>query len=96
MDVSMEPLDGLECASSIRAHHAARYRALGLRPPFIIACTANVTNENKRQCAQAGMHHFLGKPVSLDLLISALELAGRYVFARSDEEATAAVSFVDL
>jgi CheY-like chemotaxis protein len=96
MDVSMEPLDGLECASSIRDHHAARYRALGLRPPFIIACTANVTNENKRQCAQAGMHHFLGKPVSLELLVAALELAGRYVFARSDEEATAAIAFVDL
>jgi len=94
MDVSMEPMDGLECAALIRSSFVSRYRALGLRAPFIIACTANVTQENKRHCAQAGMHHFLGKPVSLDLLIRALERAGRYVFG-TEEEALAAAVFTD-
>ena len=50
MDASMDVMDGLECTRVIRAQqlpHRVR--------PFIIAQTANVTEEYRSKCMAAGM-----------------------------------------
>ena len=76
----MFAVDGIECARHIHTHLTSRYLALGLRPPFLIACTANVSEVNRRACTDAGMQHFVSKPITLDALIAALELAGKHVY----------------
>ncbi|MEL6342929.1 MAG: ATP-binding protein [Myxococcota bacterium] len=55
MDWHMPILDGLSATRTIRASLPA--------PPPIIALTANVTDEARRQCAEAGMTGFLTKPI---------------------------------
>ena len=50
MDASMDVMDGMECTRVIRAQqlpHRVR--------PFIIAQTANVTDEFQRRCMDSGM-----------------------------------------
>ena len=50
MDASMDVMDGMECTRVIRAQqlpHRVR--------PFIVAQTANVTEEFRRACLDAGM-----------------------------------------
>ena len=50
MDASMDVMDGMECTRVIRAQQLpTRIR------PFIIAQTANVTEEFQRKCMDAGM-----------------------------------------
>jgi CheY-like chemotaxis protein len=61
MDASMDVMDGMECTRLIRDQQMPhRIR------PFIIAQTANVTEEYRHMCLQAGMNQFLAK-VSLQL-----------------------------
>ena len=56
MDASMDQMDGLECTRRIRSQQSPqRIR------PFVIAQTANVTEEYQRECQQAGMDMFLCK-----------------------------------
>jgi two-component system sensor histidine kinase/response regulator len=70
MDASMDVMDGIECTRVIRAQQLpSRVR------PFIIAQTANVTDEYRQKCAEAGMDLFTTKPVVLDELIKALKIA---------------------
>ena len=50
MDASMDVMDGLECTRVIRAQQLpTRHR------PFIVAQTANVTDEFKQRCLRSGM-----------------------------------------
>ena len=50
MDASMDVMDGMECTRVIRAQQLpTRIR------PFIVAQTANVTEEFQRKCMDAGM-----------------------------------------
>jgi CheY-like chemotaxis protein len=50
MDASMDVMDGMECTRVIRAQQLpTRLR------PFIVAQTANVTEEFQRKCMDAGM-----------------------------------------
>jgi signal transduction histidine kinase/CheY-like chemotaxis protein len=70
MDASMDVMDGMECTRVIRSQqqpHRVR--------PFIIAHTANVTQEFKQNCLEAGMDQFTTKPVHVDQLIRCLKLA---------------------
>jgi len=49
----MDEMDGMECTRAIRrSQRSDRAR------PFIIALTANVTDEARRQCMQSGMDLF--------------------------------------
>jgi CheY-like chemotaxis protein len=64
MDVQMPELDGLEAARRIRAR--------GGRVPWIIALTAHALEDDRRQCAEAGMNDFLSKPVQLTELTKAI------------------------
>jgi len=58
MDMRMPELDGLEASRQWRAQETDRHRVP------IIALTANVTEEDRRRCLEAGMDDFLSKPVS--------------------------------
>ena len=50
MDASMDVMDGMECTRVIRAQQLpTRIR------PFIVAQTANVTEEFQQKCMDAGM-----------------------------------------
>ena len=43
--------------------------------PFIIAQTANVTDDYQQRCAESGMDLFLSKPIQLDCLTASLHAA---------------------
>jgi len=68
----MDPLDGHSATRLIRAQYDERYLQLGAPPPFVIACTANVGQESRDACSDAGMQAFLSKPVDVTLLARAL------------------------
>ena len=66
MDVQMPGMDGLEATRHIRAAESPREHRR------IIGLTAAVGPEFERQCLQAGMDSYLGKPVARDLLLRTL------------------------
>ncbi len=55
MDVQMPEMDGMEATRRIRQSGQGAQ-------PYIVAVTANVQNEDRRQYMQAGMNAFLAKP----------------------------------
>ncbi len=66
MDVQMSEMDGWETSRRIRRELPAD------RQPRIIAMTANVTEDNRQKCLDAGMDDFVGKPVRAEELGAAL------------------------
>lgn len=73
MDASMDVMDGLECTRVIRAQQLPHRMR-----PFIIAQTANVTEEFRQGCLQAGMDVFTIKPVVVEELTRVLKLASQH------------------
>lgn len=67
MDVQMPELDGLEATRRIRNQQ--------MRQPFIVAMTANAMQEDREACSQAGMDHYLSKPLKVDQIKLSLEKA---------------------
>jgi len=65
MDVHMPEMDGLEATNIIRGMYDER-------GPRIIALTANVLEEDRIKCLEAGMDGFLAKPVQTEHLIQVL------------------------
>ncbi|MDP3233652.1 MAG: response regulator [Myxococcales bacterium] len=63
MDCQMPVMDGFEATRALRS-------AGDLRP--VIAVTASVYGEDQAHCREAGMNHFVSKPVSLRTLEAAL------------------------
>ena len=62
MDMSMPELDGVETARLVRA----QWPVGGAAPlPYIVALTANSSDDDRERCARAGMDDFLAKPVKL-------------------------------
>lgn len=71
MDVQMPVMDGLDATRALRQ--------LRLEPqPVVVAITANAFSEDRELCLQAGMNHFLNKPLSIGALTEAFHkvLAG--------------------
>ncbi len=68
MDIQMPELDGLEATRKIRARHDQPQ-------PYIIAMTANARPEDKNECIEAGMDDFVSKPVRLEDVARALDVA---------------------
>ncbi|MBF0611709.1 MAG: response regulator [Magnetococcales bacterium] len=66
MDVQMKEMDGFEATSLIRREEYERQD--GRHIP-IVAVTADVNDETKRACLQAGMDEFLVKPLQPDQLL---------------------------
>jgi len=66
MDVNMPEIDGIEATTALRAR--AELHALP-----IIALTGDVTSENRRRIAAAGVNGFLEKPVSPEALLKTLD-----------------------
>ncbi len=71
LDYDLPGISGLEVARGIRALPGGSARAA------IFATTAFNTPEKQKQCLDAGMDAFLGKPVTLERLRKALASAGR-------------------
>ena len=69
MDLQMPEMDGVAAALQIRDEAQAR----GRTPAPVIALTAHVTDDHRRQCLAAGMQGFVTKPVSLDDLLEAVQ-----------------------
>jgi signal transduction histidine kinase/CheY-like chemotaxis protein len=68
MDLQMPVMDGLEATRTIRARSGPN------RATRIIGLTAAVGPEFERQCREAGMDDYLGKPVQRDTLLRKLGL----------------------
>ena len=64
LDCQMPEMDGFEAARRIRAYEKAH----GLSHLPLIALTANVFPQDRKQCMDAGMDDFLAKPFSDDQL----------------------------
>ena len=59
MDMQMPIMDGVTATRHILEEHAAN-------PPHIVAMTANVLQEDRERCRDAGMKDFVGKPIAID------------------------------
>lgn len=71
MDVQMPEMDGLQAATHIREAWPEHRR------PRVVALSAGVLAEERRQCLEAGMHEFLGKPLVLADLVAVLQRCPR-------------------
>ena len=71
LDCQMPEMDGFEAARRIRAYETLH----GLPRLPLIALTANVFPQDRKQCMDAGMDDFLAKPFSEDLLREVLAQA---------------------
>ena len=69
MDCQMPVLDGLAATRQIRQ----REQAENIEATTIVALTANVDTEHRRQCTEAGMDDYLAKPFRFDGLAATLE-----------------------
>ena len=69
MDVQMPEMDGLEASRRITAKYKPDKR------PRIIAMTANAMQGDREECLAAGMDDYVTKPIRVDALVQALQLA---------------------
>lgn len=74
MDMQMPVMDGLEASQRIRQGEAGDYYS---QTP-IIAMTANAQTEDRKRCLEAGMDHYLSKPINtakLEKILQQYDLA---------------------
>lgn len=68
MDMHMPDMNGIEARQAIRR----RELTSSVRTP-IVAMTASITPDDHKNCLEAGMDDFLGKPVRLEALEAVLK-----------------------
>ncbi|MBI9021394.1 MAG: response regulator [Verrucomicrobia bacterium] len=73
MDVQMPHMNGLDAAREIRKHTGSKTN------PWIIALTAGVMEEERKNITDAGMNEFLAKPLGVDQLEEKLDAAGEMI-----------------
>lgn len=59
MDIRMPVLDGIEASREIRKRWPSP-------PPYIVACTGDVTTGTRKACEEVGMNGFVSKPIDPD------------------------------
>lgn len=77
MDIRMPEMDGMACAQRWRLdtrNHDAHC--------MIMALSANTAPEEITRCKEAGMQHYLTKPVSLNQLANGISIAAEYQLER--------------
>ncbi len=67
MDIQMPEMDGLEATRKIRDFYGNRH--------CIVAMTANVTEDDRAQCMDAGMDDFVPKPIDINNLPALIKKA---------------------
>lgn len=83
MDMQMPEMDGLQATRIIRQ------KRQGTTGPRIVAMTANVMQNDRELCLQAGMDDFLTKPIRLNELRAALQRSSAWLTTRSNQVETA-------
>lgn len=68
MDMQMPLMDGMQATRLIRTE-------LAREDLFIVAMTANASNEDRENCFAVGMNDFMPKPISLDAVMAMLAKA---------------------
>ncbi|MCG7499538.1 response regulator [Vibrio sp. Of7-15] len=89
MDCQMPVLDGFKATEKIRELEAARDDHIMATP--IIALTANVTVEERKRCADAGMNDFISKPVRQTVLASFIDIYSEQIVAERNSSSTSSV-----
>jgi PAS domain S-box-containing protein len=69
MDLQMPEMDGIEATRQLRK------RVPVTSPPYILAFTANASQEDRGACTASGMHDFESKPANIEKISRALERA---------------------
>lgn len=70
MDINMPKMDGFQASRLIRAFEKDNP---SIQKIPILALTANVLDDFKLKCDQAGMDEFLTKPIKRDLVFKTLQ-----------------------
>jgi CheY-like chemotaxis protein len=70
MDINMPIMDGFQATRLIRSFEE---KNMGLPKIPILALTANVLEDFKVKCNEAGMDGFLTKPIKRDLVFQAIQ-----------------------
>jgi len=88
MDIQMPVMDGFEATAKIRESEQLTKKHLP-----IIALTAHAFEEDRKRCLDAGMDHYISKPVDYEQLFSVIELVTKKA---EKEEKLADVDLTDL
>lgn len=78
MDCELPEMDGYEATKEIRVLEGE------IKHTPIIAMTANVLNEDKEKCYQAGMDDYLSKPININQLF---EILSKYIKIENQQKA---------
>lgn len=82
MDVQMPVMDGITASKKIITHYKTQENIEKARPT-IIAVTANVLQEDRDKCFEAGMDDFMAKPINNNILVSVIERYSQQVVSKS-------------
>ncbi len=69
MDCNMPEMDGFDATREIRRHEEAHK----LQRTPVVALTADITDDNRHRCSEAGMDGFLNKPVRINVMREAIQ-----------------------
>lgn len=79
MDVQMPEMDGVEATNRIRSDRDMADQ------PYIIAMTAHALEGDREKYLGSGMDDYIAKPVRIEDIVKALELAANHKYARQTQ-----------